>query len=569
MTDVDTEPHTPPVLPAALRRLARRVRPWHLNVVVTMAFVGVVGIWAVAVPLFEAPDERQHVEMIEFRAAGESWPTYNRFWTLPSTLDECEIRAPSSWTCPGPSKPKSTARVVTPLLAGDAPDRANLATFDELGGTETSRSRGRNQMLQHPTLYYEVTAKALQLQRALTGDLSFAGDVAFLRMLSVLIMAPVPVLCWWASRRFGASQRTAFLASIIPFTIPQFTHMGGVVNNDVLLITLSSVVIALLAGVVRGDRSWWTAGGIGVAVAAAMLTKTSSVVLIPVVAAAYVVGWVRSEREDTLGWAARLGLAGFVTAAGSGWWYVLNLSRHGSLTPSIHSEQLANMEPPAGWEPDIAHFVETLTDRIQSRFWGSFGAFSVPMDRHLILWSTVFALVVLVAAFGFRERPEDRQIRSGGWRWAALGVLAAPVLLLLVVVVVRSWRIYQSAGALVFQQGRYLFPGIAGMCVLAALGLHRIGGRWAPLSTVAWAAFVQADGLRAVLHAYWGGPGASLADRVHTVLQWSPASPASVKAWLITSVVAAALVPLAAVLTAFGDTVEEARSPEEPLVTTP
>lgn len=490
---------------------------------VTVAFTGLLGVWSVVVPLFEAPDERAHIDMVARRAEGRGWPDYNALRiTLPATT-ECHKRMAATWACPRPEDP--TLRVVERHGAADAPNKSSDLTYAQLGGDTPAPGRDMNQMLQHPTLYYEIEAKVIQAERALVpGEWSFAREVALMRLVSVLLMAPLPLLCWWTARRLGLGPATALTASLVPFVIPQLAHIGSVVNNDVLQITLGALVVALSAGVAaKGDRSWRTALLLGIACGAAMLTKSSSFVLPVVAVAAYVVAWLRADRSrlQLVSDGLRAVTVPVVAVAISGWWYVGNRIDHGSFVPSIASNAVNESMQPPRFRPSAGVFAEFVVDKLPSRFWGNFGTFSVRQSWPLILASCLVAVLLAVVGFLARPRDEDGTVDAGGGRrHGPYLVLLLPAAGLLALVIGRSWELYARSSGLMFMQGRYLFPGFVGLLVFVAMGARRLAGRHAAPAIVAWALVMHVDALRAVLPAYWDG--ADLAAQTRSLVAWSP-----------------------------------------------
>lgn len=486
---------------------------------ITAAFTALLALWSVVMPLFEAPDERTHIDMVALRADGLRWPEYDQLQISVPSAELCHVRRGATWTCPTASE--GAGRAIVRHAAADAPNKASDQTFEELGGRTFVPSF--NQMLQHPTLYYEIQAKVIQAERALVpGEWSFAREIALMRLVSVLMMSPLPILCWWTARRLGLGSSTALVASLAPFVVPQLAHIGSVVNNDVLQIVLGATIIALCAGVVRDDRSWRTAVLLGLTAGAALLTKSSSFVFPLVIAAAYLVGWLRrTDRRDLLvADGLRLATAGLLTFALSGWWYIRNLARHGTVVPSIHSDLLSEELRPAGFQASPSDFAVYVVDKLPSRFWGHPGSFSVRMSWPLILGSTILLLVLLLIGFLARPRPEDAGASDGGGRRLRYAVLQVPVAALLVLVVSHSWQLYERSGRLAFMQGRYLFPGLAGPVLLLALGTRRLAGRFAAAAIGAWALVMHADALNAVIPTYWAGEGPL--GPIRALVAWSP-----------------------------------------------
>lgn len=515
-----------------MRRALGRVPPvvWAS----TAAFVALLACWSVLVPLYEAPDEPAHVDLIMHTAAGGTYPRYDeRRWSAGVVADCAPYIASTRWCPLDVSRPFGEREPPVRHAAADAPSKATGGTFDDLGG-DVEVWRG-NQLAQHPPLYYTSTGLFLRAVRLLVpGEWPMAREVALLRGVNVALMAPLPLLAWWTARRLGVGRRSASVAALLPLVIPQLAHIGSTVNNDNLLTLLGAVAAVLVAGVSRGDRSRRTAVALGLTCAAAMLTKSSAVVYLGVVPLAYVIGWWRSSSADRprAGQALlRLATVAGLVVLGAAWWYVRNRREFGSFVPSIDTETILGRGAPPGFEPDAGEWTGTFFEAVPARFWGWFGWFSVRQSfRFTVVSSIVTALLMAVGLVWPRHAGgADRASTSGrGTEPAAttvrrrhLIVLAAPGVGLLLVVIVRAWSLYEGSGRSPFLQGRYLFPAVTAAAVVVACGAHRVAGRWAAPLVALWAALMHWDALRSVLAGYWAAPDSSAREQVRAAVAWS------------------------------------------------
>jgi small subunit ribosomal protein S36 len=199
-----------------------------------------------------------------------------------------------------PGIPPQTRFAVAPI-----PPRGQRPSLAQLGGTARQPNGGPNQMVEHPPLFYWADAVVLRLP----GVSSLAWDlqVWLMRLVSVLWMAPVPLICWAACRRVltvsivrgtaEAASRLSVLAMVIPMTVPNLIRDGSAVDNDSLLVLTTTLVLYGVARVMTGDLGLRTAALIGVAMAAALWTKGFALALPLVVLLGYLVG---ARREATL-----------------------------------------------------------------------------------------------------------------------------------------------------------------------------------------------------------------------------------------------------------------------------
>ncbi len=501
----------------------------------TAAFAVLLAGWSVLAPLGEAPDEPAHLALVLHLADGNGYPAYDGLENQAAIIRLCRTWAAATRACPRPGE------LVTPTSVrlhprSEAPDRAARPAWDDEGGDTPVGQL--NQMPQHPPLYYQAMAQVLRLERALGGGpWSTDRELALLRLANALLVAPLPLLAWWAASRFGADRTTAVTAAVAVLAVPMLSHIGSTLNNDNLLTLLGAVLAALLAGVARGDRSRATAGAVGVVAGLALLTKAFAVVFPPAIALAYLAGAVEPDRPA---WSARLrrmalpvAIAAGATVAMAGWWYVGVRSRTGSFTPSIESRRYTSALAPDGFTPDLGAFASEFGRNLPVRYWGSFGWYTVPIPFPMALVLTGVALAAVAVAFWPQRGPEgsDRLQR---------GSLAVPFLLLGGFVMARAWDLYATTSRFQFMQGRYLFAGIVGMAVLVALGIRRIVGWASPVVVAVAALILQLDAVRRSLETWWGGPGVDRFGQVRALVAWG-AWPGELVAVLVVAVVASGL----------------------------
>ncbi|MCB0972550.1 MAG: DUF2142 domain-containing protein, partial [Acidimicrobiales bacterium] len=407
----------------------------RLVVAATVAFGALCTAWSVVAPLGEAPDETAHLALVWHLADGGDYPDFDDLQGQAGSFRLCATYASAIRACP------RTGEVITPTgtrrhPVDEAPDKGSRPAWDDAGGAE--RVGPRNQMPQHPPAYYRAMAAVLQVERGVLGHpLSADRELALLRLVNVTLVLPLPFLAWWAARRFGASERSAAVASLVPLGVPMLSHIGSTLNNDNLFTLEVALATALVAGVVRGDRGTRTAVALGLVTALAFLTKGFAVVLPPVVVVAYLLG-----ARDLEGWRPRLravavpvAWAGGLTVALAGWWYVRVRSRTGRFAPSIEAERLTSDLQPPGFSPDVVAFGREFSARLVERAWGSFGWYSVRVP----MWWALAASAVVVAAVAVALAPRRDPAGNGGW---ARLVVLAPLAALGAFPIARSWDLY-------------------------------------------------------------------------------------------------------------------------------
>lgn len=476
---------------------------------VTVLHLSLLLVWSLLVPVYRSPDEPYHVDLVRDTVGMRGWPAPDEGRVSRQVL--------ASLVAAGYSAPHDPVqRLHAPLQIEDAPPRGQRRRFAELGAAEPSEER--NQLVQHPPLYYLTVAVPVTVLTALVpAGWSYDQVVALMRLVSVLLVTPLPLLAFAATRRLtGAAGFSAVTASLVPLAIPPLTHIGSSVNNDNLLVLLVGVLSVALVHVATGDvsrRSAWWIGGLG---AAALLTKGFALFLPLWVVLAYAAAAVRHGSWRPAGSAAVVALA--VAGTLGGWWWLRNTVVYGTLQPSF-------IVPTPGPDaaPTAGGFVGVFIVQLVQRFWGSFGW----DELHLaggVVW-TATALVVLGVALAFALPPTGVR----GWR-LALGVALLPMVAIAGIVVYGAWTWYEVTGRFAGIHGRYLFSAVVGLAAVVASGYGltaRRAARVLPLVLLAAAGLMQATAGYAVLHHFWG-PGV-IADPVIAVLAlqaWAPWPPA-------------------------------------------
>jgi len=465
---------------------------------ITALFASLLLAYAVLLPVYRAPDEVDHVDAVLDVEHGEGWPEPGKDLLDPPVIASLKLSGLS---------PVFSQYVLTvkPYKAAAAPARRSRGSFDTLSHTPDASQV--NQITQHPPLYYVLEAIPLKL----VDGTSWAYDktVLFLRLLSALIIVPLPLLAHAAARRLRGPGPVAVTAAILPLAVPQLLHIGASVNNDDLLTLLVGAVTVALTYVVTGDLSRRTAFWVGGLTALALLTKGFAFVVPVWIGLTYTVALCRYRRRVAVG----SGLMALATATLlGGWWWLRNLLQSGAVQPTGEHAATA----PSGFVPHLPALLDKLGYYLPKTFWGAFGYFDVILpDTQIELATWVLAVAVLLAFLGPGRLAIDRAL-----------VLAAPFLGLLLLVTLLSRRTYLASGAFRGMQGRYFFPGVAGLSVLVASGLAvplQRAVRWLPLLSVLLVGVMQFFAVRAILNGFWrpAAAHASYADALHTLFVWS------------------------------------------------
>lgn len=494
-------------------RIARTAPPRVWAVVALHALL--LACWSVLAPQYHAPDEPNHVDAVMRLEQGKGWPRPGHAFVTDNGVGAIAASPFGTRQAPYRLNPR-------PIRQADAPPRNGRPAWNELTAPPELRGQLIQQHVAHPPLYYAVDAGILWL---LPGHDGWRWDVTVgaLRLLSVLMVAPLPLLAWAGAHRLTGSAAAGTAASVVPLAVPQLTHIGSAVNNDNLLALLGGLVTVAAVHVLRGDRSLPTAAWTGVLTGAALLTKALALVLVPMVAAAYLLPWWRARRAGAGDAPARaplrpLALAGVLAVLAGGWWWAVNVVRYGAVQPKVPGF------PPGKYiGPHNEVFLKYLFQGMTGRWWGSLGWYEVNLPWRLVAVCTA----LLIGSFAVALVRCD-----AWWRRAALLLMLWPTLALFGAVGLEAASYFHRTGRISGLSGRYLFAGVVGIAVVlgAAVALlpARVG-RWAPLVLLLGALAIQAEAVRLAVRKFWLPPGGGLRAAWGALSAWSPWPPPAVQ----------------------------------------
>lgn len=407
------------------------------------------------------------------------------------------------------------------------PKRADRPSFTELGGN-TRRANGTpNQMVQHPPLAYWVYAAVLRAPAV--SSLSWDVQIWLLRLVGVVLVLPLPILAWAASRRLlGADglispqlEHLALVAAALPLTMPNLVRTSASVNGDVLLLASCSVLLYLLIRVMTGDLRRRVAVGVSVCLAIAILTKGFALVLPPVVLAAYLIGGRRRRDRGRALVSLAISAAG---AAVAGLWWIRNLLVYGRIQSSGYGEQFILQRwgmPGDGDDGRLSEFLGPFLTKFIERTWGGIGlADQLTPGAPIVYGWFALSAVAVAAALVVRPGSGAPCARLRSW------VLAAAMILTVVVVANGSlefWR--RKAVGPVAAQGRYIYHLVVAMAALVSVGCARVLRpevvRRLALLVLTGGLVTQLLSWLAILRGWYGSDG-GLRSGAGALLRWSP-----------------------------------------------
>lgn len=425
----------------------RRLTPILIAIVVMYLLLG--GLYAALTPPWQVPDEPAHYNYVaQIAGAGRC----------------CPVITPSDWDSP----------YLEELKAEQFPEDADLSTI----GYEDHQ----------PPLYYLLAWPVF---------LATGGDLLALRLFSVLLGAGVVLAAYGVVRRLFPQNGVLALATaaFVAF-VPQHLAMMAGVNNDSLAELIAGLLLFVAIGYVQSAHRRWTHPAvIGALVGMAFLTKlTIYGPALAVAGLAVLLRW-RIERRS-VGWLAGqvAWVAGIALVLGALWWG-RNLAVYGwpdLLAQQAHEAAVAGQLRTAdvivvmGFGPYLQFMLSTA----YHSFWGQFGWMAVPLPPREYLLLSMFLLVALAGVVALiatgRLRTLDRRQQAG------LGIMAGAI-----AATVAGFFYYNLT--FLQPQGRYLFPALIPIAVLAVSGLwgwvrlirHWLGSRlvaWLPLLGTIWLA---------------------------------------------------------------------------------
>lgn len=413
-----------------------------------------------ATPMFEASDEGVHYGVIEWLKRGNGLPVQD-----PAHLNTIYGQEGSQ----PPLYYLMAAALTWSLPTRDFEQVFVLNPNSEVGIPGTSHN---------VNLYRPAPPEA-------NGDT--ARVVWVVRWFSLVLSTLTVALTYALARQLQLGSKLAWGAAALVAFNPMALFINAAINNDNLLMTLSTATLVVLAHLWLARRwpTWRLLVLLGGLLGLAVLTKVSGLVLWPVVGLG-LLGLV--WRQSVGNWRAvitpramaTLSLPFVVAGLVCGWWFIRNLMLYGEL---LGTRTMVAVVGARAVPVDVFTLVAQEWYSFYMAYWGVFGAFTLlphPAAQVVFHGITLGGLVGGVWALLGRGR-------GSGWGLQAFlpALLALFVALTLAGVV--QWSLQTPAS-----QGRLLFGAIAPLSLGLAVGLHTLNRRapWlavgALLACAAW-----------------------------------------------------------------------------------
>jgi hypothetical protein len=332
-----------------------------------------------------------------------------------------------------------------------------------------------------PPLYYSLAVPFYWLTRFWPP----AQQVIALRFLSLLLGGGVVYLAYLISREvFPTSQVLALGTAAFVAGVPMHLTMLAAVNNDGLAELILAGILGMLIRYVKGGGEGkegtegkvpWRLVGLGVLVGLGMLTKTTTLISIPLVLVAVVLAIghrssaircrlsaLRSRLFAIFLPALLLTLPWFIrNAYVYGGLDILGWTRHDAIV--IGQPRTADGLAQYGVAKLVKNFVLTTF----RSFWAQFGWMGVLVDERIYLILALFCAIVGLGFLIYLARVIRQRDILSAYQKAALGLLALSASLTLL-----SYLWYNCK--FVQHQGRYVFPALVPLGLFFALGWQEV-----------------------------------------------------------------------------------------------
>ncbi len=435
---------------------------------ITTAFVALGLIYSAVTPIFEAPDEVSHYAVVRHIVDTGSLPLQR-------------VGVKTAWEQEG-SQPPLYYLLSTILISGlDTSDAAErMYRNPHAAPGDPSLDANRNLVIHSRAEDFPWRGTTLA--------------VHLLRMASIAMGAMTVMIAYAIARRLFPDRPSVPIGVALLIALnPMFLFISASINNDNLVIVLSSLALYLLiecwhepAG--RVQRSGWLRRvALAIVIGCAVLTKISGLMLLPIAALTLTVRHLR--RRDWFGWVTSGLLIATAVIAIAGWWYARNHQLYGEW---LGLETMVAIAGPRPAPLTLAQLIGEF-DGFRYSYWALFGAVNIVT---VPIAYVIFDLFTLMALIGWLLWIINTWRRGERDRLVLIMLLALYAFIVFVGVV--RWTMMTPAS-----QGRLLFPAIAVISLILWLGWETIWkildfrfrildrGRWfMPIFLIAVAAFV-------------------------------------------------------------------------------
>jgi hypothetical protein len=433
----------------------------HAPTLILVAFSLLALLYCFSAPIFEKPDEDRHFSFARALAQGNGLP-----------VQQPGVQTP--WAQEGSQPPLYYALASLVVRAFDTSDYATQRQLNPAMVFNPDAIGNKNRLIITPEkrafAYRDTTAAAVVL-----------------RLLGIL----PGLLAVWAvyhiALRVSASRPTALLAMAFTALNPMLLYITTSVSNDGLVIALSSLALLISVQLMLDNGLSQRAAfarvlALGALIALASMTKLSGAILLPIgliaIAARALPQHAGKERltaQSIMTMALQAGIVLALWLLVCGWWFARNYTLYGEFTGTMRMAQMAGLRQ--------LSLLQVLNEfpGFRMSYLALFGMFNITAGEGIYTAFNVLVILGLLG-LGYASVRVLRRLKLAGWtsplalRACAAALLAAHVMVTLAGIV--QWTMISPAS-----QGRLLFPAIAGISTLLAIGLRQYDPLFAFLGT--------------------------------------------------------------------------------------
>lgn len=410
--------------------------------------------YAVVTPVFEAPDESSHLQVIRYiRRTGRLVPYQippRRADTGPNMAWLVSYHDPPLYYAP-PLYHALGALLTCWTTMEDLPGRLVPSPSWEVGFAPQRGSEAWNK-----NVFVHLPGESLT-------ESAMVRATALLRVVSMLLGAAALVGIYLIADLLWPGRPLLRLGAVaVVMLTPQFLAGSAAVSNDPLIIALSTLSLYAMLRLAYDDASWQRWALVGALVGLGLLTKQSGLMLLPLGGLAALHGCTnhtQRPRGSRGFWclfrrAAAFGLAALVVG---GSWYWVNLLRHQDPLGTVPHYQIQVPLTRYDWKALGATF---------QSFWAAFGWTLITAPKWVYAVVGSFGALALVGIV--------RSLLPGGAFWQQTRNSRFGMLFLGLAFVMNFLALTRWASATGAPYGRLLFPTLAAIGVWGAWGVSQL-----------------------------------------------------------------------------------------------
>ena len=335
--------------------------------------------------------------------------------------------------------------------------------------------------------------------------------LAVLRLAAIPLGAMVVWLAYLTARLLFPAE--LLLRAGVPLFVafqPQLAFEAAIVNHDILLIALVSLVVYLVLRGLRDSlspRDEWT---IGLVSAAALWTKVSFGLILPVIGLGVIMA-LRNQGARPRTMCVALGRTLVAPVVAIAPWLLRSFLLYGDPTGA---GRLAHIP---GFGEQARTYQQMATDPqfwhlLLQDFWANFGWRQIPLDPIgfrvvWLTWGVALTGLLIGSIRAMRNRRDPARPRLDRAQRQGVAIMALSV-------VVLTFGVFY-VGTIQFTQARFAFPAMIGFGVLTMLGVAGwLPTRWRPVALPVVALAMMLLDLLLVLRyllPFYYGPGGGVA----------------------------------------------------------